>query len=143
MGMSLLQLQGAARVAAEAHGLDPKIVLSLCQTESSWRQYASRYEPGFYARYMKDRPVSDTERHLGSTSFGLMQIMGVVAREYGFRGPDLCELTDPVVNLEFGCRKLADCMTDAKGDVRVALLKYNGGGDIHYPDRVMANMKNY
>jgi len=39
------------------------------------------------------------------TSWGLLQIMGAVARERGFKGW-LTELCDPQVNLEWGCRHL-------------------------------------
>jgi len=39
------------------------------------------------------------------TSWGLLQIMGAVARERGFKGW-LTELCDPTVNLEWGCRHL-------------------------------------
>jgi len=39
------------------------------------------------------------------TSWGLLQIMGAVARERGFRGW-LTELCDPSINLEWGCRHL-------------------------------------
>jgi len=62
--------------------------------------------------------VSETERYAGldcaklqtellmqQTSWGLMQIMGAVARERGFKGW-LTELCDPAVNLEWGCKHL-------------------------------------
>jgi Transglycosylase SLT domain. len=32
-----------------------------------------------------------------------MQIMGAVAREYGFDGPFLTQLTDPLIGLHAGC----------------------------------------
>lgn len=143
--MSLLQLQGAARVAAEAHGLDPALVCAICHHESgNWKPWAARYEPHFYGKYVVQiQGISDTEKTLRATSFGLMQIMGQVAREFGFQGDYLTELLDPTTNLEFGCRKLAKCMDRARGDVRQALLQYNGGADKGYPDRVLQYLSKY
>ena len=143
--MTLLQLQGAARVAAEAHGLDPALVQAVCHHESAnWKQWAVRYEPGFYEKYVKKIVgISETEKTMRSTSFGVMQVMGQVAREFGFAGDYLTELLDPVVGLEYGCKKLARCMDRANSDVRAALLMYNGGGDKSYPDRVLAHMETY
>ena len=40
-------------------------------------------------------------------SFGLLQVMGAVARERGFRGPYLTALCDPATNLEIACSHLA------------------------------------
>lgn len=143
--MSLTQLQGAARTAAEAHGLDPALVCAVCHHESAnWKPWAARYEPGFYGRYVVGiQGISETEKTLRATSFGLMQIMGQVARELGFHGDYLTELLDPVTNLEFGCRKLARCMDRASSDIRAALLLYNGGSDKGYPDRVLQHLPRY
>ncbi len=83
--MTLLQLQGAARTAAEARGLDPALVCAVCHHErANWKQWAVRYEPGFYEKYVEKMVgISATEKTMRATSFGLMQIMGQVARELG------------------------------------------------------------
>jgi len=63
-------------------------------------------EPRWLAKEVQLRGyTAGTERILQRTSWGLMQIMGAVARERGFRGW-LTELCDPAVNLEWGCRHL-------------------------------------
>lgn len=143
--MSLLQLQGAARTTATAHGLDPALVCALVHHESgNWKPWAARYEPGFYGRYVATiQGISETEKTLRATSFGLCQVMGQTARELGFNGDYLTELLDPVTNLEFGCRKLARCMDRHGGNVKEALLCYNGGGDKGYPDRVLQHLSRY
>src|SRR3990167_4685026 len=143
--MTLLQLQGAARVAAEAHGLDPALVCAVCHHESgNWKQWAIRYEPAFYAKYLeKIVNISQTEKTARAFSYGLMQIIGQTAREFGFAGDYLTELLDPVVGLEYGCKKLARCMERCNADVRAALLMYNGSGNPKYPDLVLAHMERY
>jgi len=54
---------------------------------------------------LNDYAAWQTELLFQQTSWGLMQIMGAVARERGFRGW-LTELCDPATNLEWGCRHL-------------------------------------
>jgi hypothetical protein len=60
-------------------------------------------------------------------SWGLMQVMGAVARERGFRGPYLSELCDPAIGLDAGCRTLVELLRWARGDVTAAVAAYNGG----------------
>jgi len=100
--------------AARQHGLPIPLVTAIVQVESGGDPWAARYEPAFFTRYVEKIRVrafggcsADTERSLRATSFGLMQIMGQVARERGFEGPYLTELCDPEVGLEYGCRHLA------------------------------------
>lgn len=139
-----LQLQGAARKAAQAHKLDPALVCAVCHHESgNWKPFAFRFEQGFYDRYIKDMKLSPSEKLARATSFGLMQVMGQVAREFGFSGDYLTELTDPLVGLEYGCRKLRQCVDRANGDVRQALLLYNGGANPKYPDLVLQHIEKY
>jgi soluble lytic murein transglycosylase-like protein len=72
-----------------------------------------------------------------------MQVMGQVAREFGFKETSLSELCDPATGIEFGCRILAVRMTRAKGDIPAALLAWNGGADPNYPAEVLARKRNY
>ena len=142
-----------AEAAAENHGLDKALFCGLVSTESGWNPWAARYEPGFYRRYVekmdKDQAKRfgaislDTEKELRSTSFGLCQVMGQVARELGCKLTFLNELCDPEVGLEYGAKRLVQAFKRKKGDVREALLNYNGGGDKKYPDRVLANAKEF
>ena len=138
------QLIVMAKEAAAAHGIDPALVCAVCHHESAgWKRWAVRYEPGFYRRYVQSMDLRETEKITRSTSYGLMQVMGQVAREFGFHGEYLSELLDPRTNLAYGCRKLADCLTKTKGDVRAALMRYNGGGIPNYPDLVLRHIDQY
>ena len=60
-------------------------------------------------------------------SWGLMQVMGAVAREHGFREPFLPQLTDINTGLHYGCKHLAAQLARTRGDVDKALESYNGG----------------
>ena len=68
-------------------------------------------------------------------SYGLCQVMGAVAREHGLEGY-LTRLCDPRVGLHYGARHLSWCLKVTGGDMRAALLKYNGGGNRDYPAKV-------
>lgn len=140
------------REAAALHGLDPRVVAALVTVESSGNPFAWNPEPRY--RYLWDvrqrrpfRPLTasenadevppadfpfiagdrDQEWWAQQASWGLMQVMGAVARELGFRGPYLTELVQPRTNLGLGCRHLANLLAWAEGDLVQALAAYNGG----------------
>jgi soluble lytic murein transglycosylase-like protein len=136
-----------ARRIAAAHGLEPALVCAVIEQESAWNPWAVRYEPGFLSRYVAPLytagKLSATEAYTRSMSWGLMQVMGQVAREFGFAGDSLPELCDPATGVELGCRVLAKRMARSRGDVPAALLAWNGGADPNYPAEVLARTRNY
>ena len=79
-----------------------------------------------------------TEFNAQCTSRGLMQVMGAVARERGFVGQFLTELCDPETGIEYGVRQLTIFLK--KYELRMALLRYNGGGRAAYPDEVLKKL---
>src|SRR6202162_3436667 len=115
-----------ARRIACAHGLEPALVCAVLEQESAWNPWAVRYEPGFLSRYVAPLytagKLSVTEAYSRSMSWGLMQVMGQVAREFGFAAESLAELCGPATGGELGCRVLAKRMVRARGDVPAALL---------------------
>ena len=123
--------------AATRHGLPPSLVAAMAQVESEGNPWATRYEPGFYTRYVEKNPdvkaVSpcslDTERRLRATSFGLLQVMGQVARERGFKGAYLTQLCDPATGLDIGCKHLAAFAARFKEPFgwSAVCAAYNGG----------------
>lgn len=148
---------GVIRAAIESvsagHGLDANLVEAICLTESGGNPWATRPEPTY--RYLVSAktgqpfrflspneaasktppadfqgmlPSGDVQEWWGQqSSWGLMQIMGAVARELGFRSPYFAELTDPVTGLHFGCKHFAAQLAWAKGHVSQALGAYNAG----------------
>ena len=146
-----------AKATADRHGLDEALVCAVCEQESSWDTWASRFEPDFFTKYIAgpflagnlqpgSGKVSQTEAYQRAFSWGLMQVMGQVAREEGFLGPSLVELCDPAVGLDVGCKHLANIVRRV-GDVSdaqtVALLHWNGGGNLDYPKEVLARIPSY
>ena len=136
-----------ARRIAAAHAIEPALVCAVIEQESAWNTWAVRYEPGFLSRYVAPLytagKLSATEAYTRSMSWGLMQVMGQVARESGFASTSLAELCDPVIGIDFGCKILAARLARAKGDVPAALLSWNGGGNVNYPAEVLARTRNY
>jgi soluble lytic murein transglycosylase-like protein len=136
-----------ARRVAAAHGLEPALVCAVIEQESAWNPWAVRYEPAFLSRYIAPLytagKFSATEAYTRSMSWGLMQVMGQVARESGFTGKSLGELCDPETCLEFGCRILAARLARARGDVTSALQAWNGGANPNYAVEVLARTRNY
>jgi soluble lytic murein transglycosylase-like protein len=148
------ELVALARSMAAARGLFPELVCALCEQESAWDPWATRYEPAFFEKYV--RPLADaarlppiagvsaaTEARARAFSWGLMQVMGQVAREHGFAARSLAALCDPAVGLELGCRVFAAKLAAAEGNVTRALLLWNGGARREYPGEVLARAGQY
>jgi soluble lytic murein transglycosylase-like protein len=90
--------------------ISPVVIQSLIRIESNFKPGATRYEPEFFLRYIKDSVVyPEVEWKELATSWGLMQIMGVVAREQGYSGA-LSNLLIPEVNLYYGVSKLSELL---------------------------------
>lgn len=140
------------RRCAVEHGLNPRLIAAIAYTESGGNPYAMRYEPAFRAKYLRGKTSKtiggyvphgctfDTEVTARSTSWGLMQVMGQVAREHGFRGEFLSELCDPHVNLSLGSMLLANYIQVRGLNTREALLRWNGGGNEKYPEVVFTHL---
>lgn len=143
--MTQKELQQVAVSTALNYGIDPALVCAVCDHESGgWNPWAIRYEPAFYDRYIESmKGISQTEKTARAFSYGLMQVMGQVARELGFGGKYLTELCDPLNNLNVGCKKLKRCLDAADGNVTEALLKYNGGANLAYPGLVLKHVPKY
>jgi soluble lytic murein transglycosylase-like protein len=139
------------KLHATRHNLDPELVAAVVLQESAGQATEKRLENGFYRKYVRktetignvppgpdDVPAS-VEAVLRSTSFGLMQIMGQVAREFGFKNRWLSDLEDRGINLNLGCQIFSKHLRD-RGSVRLALLRWNGGGNAHYDDEVIGRI---
>ncbi|WP_421793441.1 transglycosylase SLT domain-containing protein [Hydrocarboniphaga effusa] len=166
------EIDGATTAAADRWSIPRELVLAICKTESSFDPFAMRFEPDY--RYLfdtrakkpyrvraedmsTDRAPADFQAPAGlavtahsewiaqQTSFGLMQTMGAVAREYGFEGY-LTALCDPYFSCDIGCRLLADLVRRnfAKYGWPGVLSAYNTGTATSkdgkaYSDKVFRN----
>ncbi len=62
-----------------------------------------------------------------AASWGLMQVMGAVAREQGFSGDYLTEMTDPGLNLYYGCKVIKGLVLWSGSDYNRVAAAYNAG----------------
>lgn len=144
------QIIALAKQIAAQYGLDPTIVCAVIEQESAWDTYAIRFEPGFLAKYMSGQTfasLSATEKYARCFSWGLMQIMGEVAREQGFNGQFLSELCLELNGITEGCKHLTTLYARVPEGTAdrdsIVLLHWNGGGNTAYPAQVLARTKNY
>lgn len=141
---------------AETHELPYALVAAVIQVESGGDPWAVRYEPAFQRLVQREdftvpAGVSrQTELNARAMSWGLMQIMGQVARERGCKFQFLSRLCNPADGIHWGCRQLALCrdrFLEQYGWAAVTAA-YNGGfGAVkqdgtftnpHYPRAVLA-----
>ncbi len=132
-----------ARAAAAKHALDPALVCAVVEQESGWDPHAIRYEPAFHARYVAPLGLPPTEDIARSISWGLMQVMGQVAREHGFQGKFLSALCEPAAGLDIGCAVLARKTAFASSDLQRALDLWNGGANPNYAAEVLVRLSHY
>lgn len=141
------RLVSLARNISQAHGLDASLVCAVIEQESSWNPWAMRYEPLFFAKYVAslytNNKVSASEAYARGFSWGLMQVMGQVARENGFTDHYLSGLCDPAVGVDMGCRVLRKKLDSAPGDTAKGLLAWNGGANPKYAVEVLARRGSY
>jgi len=106
-----------------------------------------RYEPAFFSKYVAplytNNKIAATEAYSRGFSWGLMQVMGQVARETGFDALFLSALCDPEQGLAVGCKVLRKKFDAMAGDNTRALLAWNGGGNSAYPGQVLARRSRY
>ena len=143
-----VELVALAHAAADAQSLWPELVCAIVEQESAWDRWALRYEPAFYARYVEPQLtrgaiVGEGEARARAFSWGLMQVMGQVAREHGFSGASLAALCDPAACLAVGCRVLAAKLAAAEGNVARALQLWNGGSNPNYAAAVLTRVAHY
>lgn len=134
------QIMRAIRIFAGAYNLDPAIVYGVCLKESNFEPAAVRFEKNYSYLFdpgrVRPRDCSmDTEVSLQKTSWGLMQVMGGVLRERGFKGWITNIVDDIEAQVEFGCRHLSRFI--ARYGLEEGVAAYNAGS----PRRVGATGK--
>ena len=94
---------------SERYGIPPGLIKAIIEVESSGNTYAMRYEDHYrwlVEPFTQFHWHAETEKQAQKTSWGAMQIMGAVARERGFKGRYLSELSKPELGIKFGCKHL-------------------------------------
>lgn len=97
--------------ASKSMEIDVNLLAAIVMQESGGKSWVTRYEQSYIylvtpASFAQQRGISEmTEIQLQKMSWGLLQVMGGVAREVGYTG-DLTELARPAVGLRWGCTKL-------------------------------------
>jgi soluble lytic murein transglycosylase-like protein len=136
-----------AKRQAISFALDPAIVCAVVEQESAWNTFALRFEPAFFAKYVAslytNNKVTASEAYARGFSWGLMQVMGQVARETGYDAPYLSAICDPQQGLAIGCKVLRKKFDATAGDTTRALLAWNGGANPQYPAQVLARRAHY
>ena len=112
-----LELLKSVHEHARAVGLDPQIVLSVIEIESTFNRFA----------------ISK------SGARGLMQIMPFWIKEIGHPRDNLFNLE---TNLWYGCYILRHYIDKSEGNLGLALRRYNGGGDDRYANKVLSALQN-
>lgn len=129
--MAKTQYTTVIQQAASAFSLPFPLLEAQVVQESSGKADAFRYEPAFYAHYIRGSAAAKAGAFgpLAACSYGLMQVMLETAYEEGFTGrPE--ELFGPSAGMEWGARKMRALWNAAGGrdsDYRTALAAYNGG----------------
>lgn len=153
------ELVALAKKFAAVHKLNPVLVCAVVEQESKWNPWVNRYEPAFETNpKYKDKIIAGAQVFVHSVtyevslpteiknrcdSWGLLQLLGQTAREFGAKCP-LPQLSDPEYGLDWGCTVLAKKINVmASGNVAAGLEHYNGGADAHYADKVFARMSSY
>lgn len=107
--------------------LDPDLIQAFVMAESSGKPDAYRYEDAFYHHYTEPMNFSEDEEKGRATSYGLMQIMGQVARELGFKG-EFIELFDPATGLDYSLKHLKRFIKKYQTQgLDYAIASYNAG----------------
>ena len=130
---------------SKVNGIDVRAIAAVAMTESSGNPFVTRYEEHYTwlvdpEKYAKTNGIQlEQERYFQKTSWGMMQIMGGVAREMGYYGP-LTRLAEPSAGLSWGSKKLALCLRKY-GNLTDAVSAYNQGSPRKNDDGTYQNKK--
>lgn len=96
-------LKSLAQAAAITEDIPWELIYAVCLTESSGNEFAIRHEARY--RWLLGDNLTAGEYIGQKTSWGLMQVMGAVAREYGFTD-QFPALWDPATGIKYGVKHL-------------------------------------
>ena len=133
------------------------VILSIARVESSFNPFACRYEPNYRWLYKPEEfyrsysSTVDTEIFFQKCSLGLMQVMGAVFRELGYREPLPKVFCDVKAQLLYGYRHFLRFYKKYES-LEEAISSYNAGSPRRkengefvnqtYVDRVLREVEN-
>lgn len=94
------------------HEVDSDLILAIVDVESGGNTYAARFEAywKYFSNIQKNAATLKisfaTEQNMQMCSWGLMQVMGSVAREHGY-SLELQRLCEPKSGLQYGVRQIS------------------------------------
>jgi soluble lytic murein transglycosylase-like protein len=116
---------------ALSQGIDSDLAIAIASVESNFDPWAVRFESRWkylldVEKYARNLVISqDTERVLQSCSWGLMQVMGSVARELGYNG-HLAKLCLAESGAYYGCKMLVK-LSKRNTEEADLIAAYNAG----------------
>lgn len=131
MRLSKNDLKPCIERASQVNGVSENLIYSIIMTESGGDPCAIRYESNFKYLlspdlYAKNNQITkDTETMLQMCSLGIMQVMGGVARELGFK-QNLLMLVDPLIGAQMGAKKLK-VLSQKYNTIDDVIAAYNAG----------------
>jgi soluble lytic murein transglycosylase-like protein len=117
---------------AKAFKLDSRLINAIIKTESNFIPWAIRYEPVWSYYYLvndfadKNNITIITEKILQACSWGLMQVMGSVCREHGFKDI-LTKMVQPELSIFYGCQHLSKMNKLYNQNMTDVISAYNQG----------------
>lgn len=124
-------------------GIDFNLICAIILTESSGNPWVCRVEPTWkYFYHVRDFAdllgiTYDTETMQQCTSWGLMQVMGSVTRELGYKDL-LTKLVEPELSIQYGCKKIKQLQQKYTLEADV-VSAYNAGSIIKNTSGVYLN----
>lgn len=144
----ILKYMPVIREVCSDLNLNPNMIAALILTESTGKTCAMRFEPGWrwFAPTVDIKTFAEnigcsfeTEKNGQATSWGLLQVMGTVAREHGFRGW-FSELCQPEVGIRYGALHFKK-MFKREGTLEAAVSSYNAGSVKMTPRGMFKNQR--
>lgn len=115
------------------------LIKAICHQESGFSPWAIRFEPNYKWLFHADQATA-TEQNQQKTSWGIMQVMGAVARELGFKERFISKLCDPHTGIYYGSKHLANFYKQ-HGDWDKAISSYNQGSPRVEDDGLFVNQQ--
>jgi hypothetical protein len=137
----LIPFRSEIEHVADSFALPPSLLAGIIQEESRFEPWAARVEPHYkrksivqagsrnWSKRYRNLPTYETELDDRSRSFGLMQVMGQLAREQGFAGRYLSEMHLPMNAITHGAKRFRELLDRYRGDTLSAISAYNQGNN--------------